>query len=182
MSGDKSKCKTGIPGFDEILAGGLPRNRLYLLEGEPGTGKTTVGLQFLQEGARQGEPGMYITFSETAEELQSVAESHGWSLKGITISDMGAIASQLLPDSQNTLFHPAELELTQTTQLIFDEIDRVKPRRIVFDTVSEVRTLAQTTARYRRHLLLLKHFFFRPPKYPYFSRRPYRQRQRYDDA
>lgn len=161
MAGTDEVCKTGVAGFDEILRGGLPRNRLYLLEGAPGTGKTTLGMQFLLEGARAGEPGMYISFSETAEELYAVAVSHGWQLGEVTLCDMGAIAPQLNPDAQSTLFHPADLELNQTTQLIFAEIDRVKPLRIVFDTVSEVRTLAQTTARYRRHLLVLKHFFSR---------------------
>lgn len=159
MAASDRICSTGIPGFDEILAGGLPRNRLYLLEGAPGTGKTTLGMQFLIAGAKVGEKGMYITFSETSEELHAVAESHGWPMAGIELCDMGTIQPQLGLDAQTTLFHPADLELNQTTQLLFAEIDRVKPLRIVFDTVSEVRTLAQTAARYRRHLLLLKHFF-----------------------
>lgn len=159
MAASNRICSTGIAGFDEILAGGLPRNRLYLLEGSPGTGKTTLGMQFLIAGAQAGETGMYITFSETSEELHAVAESHGWSMKDIALCDMGAIQPQLGPEAQTTLFHPADLELNQTTQLLFSEISRVKPQRIVFDTVSEVRTLAQTAARYRRHLLVLKHFF-----------------------
>ena len=159
MAASEQICSTGIAGFDEILAGGLPRDRLYLLEGAPGTGKTTLGMQFLLAGAQAGERGMYITFSETSEELHAVADSHGWSMTNIALCDMGAIAPQLGPEAQTTLFHPADLELNQTTQLLFDEIDRVKPQRIVFDTVSEVRTLAQTAARYRRHLLLLKRFF-----------------------
>ena len=161
MGGNDRICNTGIGGFDEILAGGLPRNRLYLLEGAPGTGKTTLGMQFLLAGVAAGEPGMYITFSETSEELHAVAESHGWPIAGITLCDMGAIEPQLGPEAQTTLFHPADLELNQTTQLLFEQIDRVNPLRVVFDTVSEVRTLAQTAARYRRHLLLLKHFFSR---------------------
>lgn len=161
MAVDDRICSTGIGGFDEILAGGLPRNRLYLLEGSPGTGKTTLGMQFLLAGVAAGEPGMYITFSETNEELHAVAESHGWPMAGITLCDMAAIEPQLGADAQSTLFHPADLELNQTTQLLFEQIDRIKPLRVVFDTVSEVRSLAQTSARYRRHLLLLKHFFSR---------------------
>ncbi|MGE3263514.1 MAG: ATPase domain-containing protein [Bacteriovoracia bacterium] len=152
-------CETGIPGFDQILKGGLPRNRLYLLQGEPGTGKTTLSLQFLFEGARKGEKCLYITFSETKEELQAVARSHGWNLDSISLLELSAIEQQLKPESQNTVFHPAEVEMNETARLLMDEVDRVKPTRVVFDSVSEMRMLAETSLRYRRQMLALKQFF-----------------------
>jgi circadian clock protein KaiC len=154
-----SLCPSGIPGVDYILAGGLPRNRIYLLQGEPGTGKTTFALQFLLEGHRLGEKGLYITFSESREELLSVATSHGWDLTGISLLEISAIEQQLKPEAQNTVFHPSEVEMTQVTDLILSEVERERPLRIVLDSVSEMRMLAETPLRYRRQMLNLKQFF-----------------------
>lgn len=147
---------TGIEGFDLIMQGGLPSNRIYLIQGEPGTGKTTFSMQFLFEGAKKGERCLYITFSETKEELQAVALSHGWDLSSIHLLELSAIEQQLKPESQNTVFHPAEVEMNETTQVLLDEVDRVKPHRVVFDSVSEMRMLAETSLRYRRQMLALK--------------------------
>src|SRR3954464_3171399 len=113
---------TGIPGLDSVLQGGLPKGRVYLLQGEPGTGKTTLSLQFLFEGARTGERGLYITFSETREELESVAQSHNWDLSQISLLELSAIEQQLKPESQNTVFHPAEVEMNETTQILLAEV------------------------------------------------------------
>jgi circadian clock protein KaiC len=153
------KCKTGISGLDQILDGGFPENRIYLLQGEPGTGKTTLSLQFLFEGARSGEKGLYITFSETKEELHAVARSHGWDLSQISLLELSAIEEQLQPESQNTVFHPAEVEMNQTTKVLIEEVKRVNPKRVDFDSVSEMRMLAETSLRYRRQMLALKQFF-----------------------
>jgi circadian clock protein KaiC len=152
------RAGTGIAGLDDILGGGLPSQRLYLVQGDPGVGKTTLALQFLFEGVRVGEPGLYITLSETREELLEVARSHGWDLDSISILEMDA-EDALSPDAQNTLFHPAEIELGETTAKILDETDRVKPARVVFDSISEVRLLAGAGLRYRRHVLALKQHF-----------------------
>src|SRR5262245_17369218 len=120
-----SRIATGVEGLDEILRGGLPRDRIYLLEGDPGTGKTTLALQFLLEGLSLGEAGLYITLSETRDELIAVGHSHGWSLEGIEIHDLAVPEQDVLPDSQYTLYHPAEVELGETTKAIFDEVERV---------------------------------------------------------
>jgi circadian clock protein KaiC len=156
---DAQRCSTGISGLDAIIGGGLPKNRLYLLQGEPGTGKTTLAFQFLLEGARRGEKGLYISFSETRDELQAVADSHGWDLKNISLLELSSIESQLKPEAQNTVFHPFEVEMNQTTDLLLEEVKRVKPTRVVFDSVSELRMLAETSLRYRRQMLALKQFF-----------------------
>ena len=154
-----SRASTGIAGLDDITAGGWVRRRLYLVEGEPGSGKTTLALQFLLAGARAGEPVLYVTLSETADELRSVADSHGVSLDGITIRELMPAEGTLDPDEQNTMFHPSEVELASTTQLILDDVTRVKPTRVVFDSLSELRLLAGTALRYRRQILALKQFF-----------------------
>jgi circadian clock protein KaiC len=153
------KMAMGIEGLDAILEGGLPANRIYLVEGDPGTGKTTLALQFLREGARLGESGLYITLSETKEELLSVARSHGWSLDGFQIYELIPAADSLKPDAQYTIFHPSEIELSETTGAVLKEVERIKPRRIVFDSLSEMKLLAHDALRFRRQILALKQYF-----------------------
>jgi circadian clock protein KaiC len=153
-----ARASTGVPGLDDILGGGLTANRVYLVEGTPGTGKTTLALQFLLEGVRHGESGLYITLSETAEELHSVAASHGWSLDALSlfelVNEMG-----FDPDSEQSILHPSEMELGETTKSVMHEVDSLAPVRIVFDSLSEMRLLAQNPLRYRRQILALKHYF-----------------------
>jgi circadian clock protein KaiC len=150
---------TGVPGFDEILAGGLPRDRIYLLQGDPGVGKTTLGLQFLREGARRGERCLYIALSETESEIRSVTESHGWTLDGIEIVELSALDQSAGLEAENTLFEPAEVELHETTRMLLAHVERTKPDRVVFDSLSELRLLAQSALRYRRQILGLKQYF-----------------------
>src|SRR4029079_12614967 len=119
---DSVRISTGVPGLDEILGGGLPRHRMYLIEGDPGAGKTTLAMQFLLAGAKQGEPGVYATLSETEEELRDVARSHGCSLDGITICDVQTSEESLKADSQYTLFHPSEIELSETTRTVLEAV------------------------------------------------------------
>ncbi len=152
------RTATGIPGMDAILQGGFPLNRLYLLQGRPGAGKTTFALQFLIEGVRGGETGMYITLSETEEEVHAVADSHGWSLEGIALAELSAQRTALEPSSQNTLFYPSEVELGETMRKVLADIDRVAPRRIVFDSLSDLRMLSQSPLRFRRQILALKQY------------------------
>ncbi|MGI8601639.1 MAG: ATPase domain-containing protein [Verrucomicrobiales bacterium] len=149
----------GVEGLDDILEGGLPRNRLYLLQGDPGVGKTTLAMQFLLEGARRGETGLYITLSETKEELEAVAKSHGWDLGSIHLFELSAIAEQLRGEAESTFFHPSEVELNRTITTLLDRVEKVKPARVVFDSLSEMRMLAETALRYRRQILQLKQFF-----------------------
>jgi len=162
MSGKRfqgpDRAETGIAGLDDVLGGGFPRNRLYLLEGNPGSGKTTLALQFLMAGARRGEPGVYATLSETEEELRDIALSHGWSFDGITICDLQTSEESLKAESQYTLFHPAEVELSETTRTVLEAVERVRPLRVAFDSLSEMRLLARDSLRYRRQILALKHF------------------------
>jgi circadian clock protein KaiC len=155
----RDRSATGISGLDDILGGGLPSNRLYLLEGKPGTGKTTISLQYLLAGKEAGEKVLYITLSETRDELLEVADSHGWSLDGINVVELSAIGAQLEAAAQNTLFHSSEVELTQTTKMLLDEVERVQPSRVVFDSISELRLLSQSPLRYRRQILALKQYF-----------------------
>lgn len=150
---------TGNTGLDTILTGGLPANRLYLLEGTPGSGKTTLALQFLREGVRQGEKALYITLSETREELAVVASSHGWSIDDFDVFEFSAASEILGGGSEQSVLHPWEMELSETVQLIQTEVERVQPRRVVFDSLSEMRLLAQDPLRYRRQVLALKQFF-----------------------
>jgi circadian clock protein KaiC len=157
---DASKIiKTGIPEFDDILGGGLTANRVYLLHGTPGSGKTTLSLQFLREGVSQGEKALYVTLSETKMELKAVARSHGMSLAGIEIFELVAEERDLDPENQYTMFQPSEVELNVTTRKIIDEIERLKPSRVVIDSLSEIKLLAQSALRFRRQVLALKQFF-----------------------
>src|SRR5688500_16054123 len=152
-------AKTGIEGLDDILNGGLSRGRLYLVEGVPGSGKTTLAMQFLIEGARRGEPVLYITLSETKEELESVARSHDWDLSGITIRELLPNEDALETEQQYTMYHPSEVELASTTKIILDDVQQLKPTRIVFDSLSELRLVAGNPLRFRRQILALKQYF-----------------------
>lgn len=152
-------CTSGVPGLDTVLSGGFPRNRLYLIEGDPGAGKTTAALQFLLEGAERGERGLYVTLSETRDELEAVARSHGWSLDRLDIFELSAVEQQLQLDNENTFFHSADVELGKTTQILLDAVERVNPIRVVFDSLSEMRLLAESPLRYRRQVLSLKQYF-----------------------
>jgi len=151
--------RTGIPGFDSILRGGFNPHRLYLLEGAPGAGKTTIALQFLREGAANREPVLYVTLSESEEELRGVADSHGWDLEGVTIQEILPTPGALRADEQYTVFHPAEVELGDTIDRILAKVEEIKPKRIVFDSLSELRLLSGNSLRYRRQILALKQFF-----------------------
>jgi circadian clock protein KaiC len=159
-AGGDARISTGIPGLDDILAGGLTPNRLYLVEGTPGTGKTTLALQYLLNGAASGETGLYITLSETAQELRAAAASHGWSLDGLALYEL--LSEQGLdPDSEQSILHPSEVELGETTREVMRQVEQLRPSRVVFDSLSELRLLAQNGARYRRQILALKQFFGR---------------------
>lgn len=146
------RAATGITGLDDVLGGGFPRRRIHLIQGSPGAGKTTLSLQFLMEGVREGEACLYIAMSESREEVASVAESHGWNLDGVTIFE----ASELEATEENTILEPAEVELGERMGAILAEVERVQPHRVVLDSCTELRLLAQTPIRYRRQLLALK--------------------------
>lgn len=150
---------TGISGLNDVLGGGFTPNCLYLVEGNPGSGKTTLALQCLREGVRLGERALYITLSETKAEFAAVARSHGWTLDGVDVLELVAPESELEPDNQNAMFQPSEVELGVTTQAILAEVERIKPRRVVIDSLSEMRLLAQSPLRYRRQVLALKQYF-----------------------
>jgi circadian clock protein KaiC len=147
---------TGIDGLDTILRGGLPRDRIYLVDGDPGTGKTTLAMQFLLAGRDAGETGLYVTLSETATELKAVAASHGYDLTGIALHELISSEATVLPENQYTVFHPSEVELGATTKAIVEVIDQLQPQRVVFDSLSEMRLLARDPLRYRRQILALK--------------------------
>jgi circadian clock protein KaiC len=155
----KERSATGIGGLDDVLGGGFAPDRLYLIDGNPGAGKTTLSLQYLLEGARVGEKALYITLSETKEELKAVAASHGWNLDAIEIVELIPSESDLTAETQLTMYHPSEVELNETTKVMLEAVMRVNPRRVVFDSLSELRLLAQNPLRYRRQILALKHFF-----------------------
>ncbi len=156
---DLLRISTGSEGLDDILGGGFDPNRMYLYEGRPGSGKTTLALQFLLKGASLGERVLYITLSETRRELELVAKRHGWSLAGVDVFELVPPETTLDPDRELTVFHPAEVELSETTNLVFKEVERFDPTRVVIDSLSELRLLAQSPLRYRRQVLALKHFF-----------------------
>lgn len=153
------RVSTGIEGLDDVLNGGFPRGHLFLVEGQPGTGKTTLGLQFLMDGARQGAEVLYVTLSESQKEIEQVARSHRWSLDGVTIFEYTPTEDSLRPEDQYSAFHPSEVEFQDTTQNILREVERVQPTRVVLDSLSEIRLLARDSLRYRRQVLALKHFF-----------------------
>ena len=157
--GPRQVANIGIQGLDDILLGGFTRDRLFLVEGMPGSGKTTLAMQFLLAGAAAGEPVLYVTLSETADELRAIAESHGWDLEGVHLKELTPSEDELETSEQNTLFHPSELELVDTTKRILADVDEIKPMRLVFDSLSELRLLAGNALRYRRQILALKHFF-----------------------
>jgi circadian clock protein KaiC len=155
-----SKATTGIWGLDDILSGGFSRGHVFLLEGAPGTGKTTIALQFLMAGARAGEKCLYITLSETEHELRGSAASHGWTLDdNIEVFELLPPESLLDSEQQQSLLYSSDLELGETTKQIFEAIERAKPGRVVLDSLSEIRLLAQSSLRYRRQILAIKHYF-----------------------
>jgi circadian clock protein KaiC len=154
-----TKAKSGIWGLDNVLSGGFSRGHVFLVEGAPGTGKTTVALQFLLEGAKAGEKCLYITLSETERELRDGAGSHGWSLDNIEIFELLPPESLLDTEQQQSLLYSSDLELGETTKQIFEAVERAKPDRVVLDSLSEIRLLAQSSLRYRRQILAIKHYF-----------------------
>lgn len=154
-----SRIDTGVSGLNDILSGGLPDRQMYLLEGDPGTGKTTLAMQFIMAGVRQGLEGLYVTLSESRAELEGSALSHGWNIKELPIAEFVPAEASLSPEQQYTVFHPSEVELAETIQKLTQLIGKVKPKRLVIDSLSELRLLAADTMRYRRQLLALKHFF-----------------------
>lgn len=152
------RASTGVSGLDDVLGGGLPARHLYVVEGTPGSGKTTLGLQFLLQGVREGEDGLYVTLSETADELRTVAASHGWDLQGVELFEL--VSSEGLGlDAEQSILHPSEIELGETVRGVMSAVERLKPSRVVFDSLSEMRLLAQDPLRYRRQVLALKRFF-----------------------
>lgn len=159
MNTGTSRSATGVPGLDEVLHGGLIAGQLYLIDGEPGTGKTTLALQYLMQGVREGERVLYVTLSETAGELKAGAASHGWALEGVDIVELVVDQGDLMGDAELTMYHPAEVELGDTTRRILQAVERNRPRRMVLDSLSELRLLAQSSLRYRRQILALKQFF-----------------------
>jgi circadian clock protein KaiC len=162
MADKNSKASTGVDGLDEILAGGLRRGRVYLIEGSPGTGKTTIATQFLLSGVSAGEKGLYISLSETEDELRESAASHGWKFDDpLSIYELAPPESLLDEDHQQSLLYSSDLELGETTKRIFEAIEEHDPRRVVVDSLSEIRLLAQSSLRYRRQVLALKHYFAR---------------------
>lgn len=157
----ENAISTGIAGLDDVLSGGLRRNRVYLLEGVPGSGKTTLAMQFLRAGVSRGEPVLYVTLSETAEELRASAASHGWDLEGITMREIMPSEDALDPGEASTMFHLSEVELAATTQQVLAEVESLRPTCVVIDSLSELRLLSGSPLRYRRQILALKQYFNR---------------------
>src|SRR3954452_19151157 len=156
---EDERVSAGTEGLDDVLNGGFPQGHFFLIEGEPGTGKTTLGLQFLMQGARTGEKSLYVTLSESKREIEKVARSHGWSLEGVTIFEFTPTEDRLRAEDQYSAFHPSEVEFQDTTENILNEVDRLQPTRVVLDSLSEIRLLARDSLRYRRQVLALKQFF-----------------------
>jgi circadian clock protein KaiC len=156
---EQVRASSGIGGLDDVLNGGFPKNHLYLLEGDPGTGKTTLALQFLMAGVAADEKCLYVTLSESKRELEGVAESHGWSLEHIPVFEMTPRDEDIDPKAQYTVFHPSDVELADTTAMVLRQVDEVQPTRVVFDSLSELRMLARDPLRYRRQILGLKRYF-----------------------
>lgn len=154
----QERASTGIAGLDDVLGGGLPSNHVYLVEGDPGAGKTTLGLHFLLEGVRHGQKGLYVTLSETATELRTVAASHGWNLEGIELFELVS-EEGLSPELEQSILHPSQVELGETVRGVIAAVEKLRPERVVFDSLSEMRLLAQDPLRYRRQVLALKKFF-----------------------
>lgn len=159
MPTQSRRCRSGVPGLDSILCGGLIPERLYLIDGNPGAGKTTLALQFLMEGVRAGDRCLYVTLSETARELRAAAAAHGWTLDGIQVVELIVDEDALQEDAQLTMLHAAEVDLTEMTRKLLAEIDRVHPTRLVLDSLSEVRLVSHSSLRYRRQILALKQLF-----------------------
>src|SRR5512138_220068 len=155
----RDRAETWIAGLDDILWGGFPRSRVYLLEGSPGTGKTTLAMQFLLTGKARGEPGVYITLSETNEELKDVAISHRWSLEGIELQELSATQQMLQAQAHQTVFESSEVELAETTRALLDAVSRSNPSRVVLDSLSELRLLAGSSLRFRQQVLAIKQYF-----------------------
>jgi circadian clock protein KaiC len=156
---EPERISTGIAGLDDILGGGLPKGHLYLIEGDSGAGKTTLGLQFVLEAVRQGERALWITLSETERELLSTARSHGWSMRGVEVCNLTVSEAELQPDNQYSFFSPADVELSETTQAVLEAVERVSPTRVVFDPFSDMRLLARDPLLYRRQVLALREYF-----------------------
>jgi circadian clock protein KaiC len=156
---EESRVRTGVEGLDDILSGGLPAGQMYLLEGTPGTGKTTLAMQFIRAGVLRGENALYITLSESRQELEASARSHGWNAEELNIVEFIPEEASLQPDQQYTVFHPSEVELVSTIHKLLSLIEERRPKRLVIDSLSELRLLAAETMRYRRQLLALKQFF-----------------------
>jgi circadian clock protein KaiC len=157
----EGQASTGIAGLDDVLGGGFQRGRVFLLEGAPGTGKTTIATQFLLAGAKAGEPTLYITLSETEEEMRDSAASHSWDLSSLNLFELLPPENLLDEDQQQSLLYSSDLELGETTKRVFEALERAKPHRVVLDSLSEIRLLAQSSLRYRRQILSLKHYFVR---------------------
>ena len=152
------RASTGIPGLDEVLLGGFLAENVYLIQGNPGSGKTTLGMQFLMEGVRHGETGLYVTLSESKKDIQAIAKSHGWSMDGITLY-VEAASTRFKAEEESTVFPADEVELIETTDRVYEEVERLQPQRVVLDSLSELRLMAKDPRRYRRQILSLKQFF-----------------------